>query len=488
MANLGGKRAWIAAGVVALLALAIVPAVSSAASPAIGSGVAAATATNPCSGSGTSSGGGGGLSDTQWAYGGEGWSNWSFSFGNVTISSNSSFGWTVVFTLVSNGTTGITTLEEQRTVGITVWTNVTKPDLSVAYYYHAVEIDDAFANITNSSTVYVHGQPVPALGILNASASACSAIHQSLAVTNETATRAASLNVTGAAQAAVVFTPSLGLIPLNLTGVFMWNSTATASASASWNVSYAYTTLNGAGGSGSNTGSLSGTSQVYLTGYRCWADHAFSDHRSRVGVNFWLQGPFDAYDGFIFLPRSFDFFGPATHGYNSFGFGSAGISAESLYLTPGPQGFAVTAADQSFGAVDSGANMYAGPQSGFAPEASSSSPTVVYGQPMTVGQARSVDHGLIGTPGPSTHSPVGGAATAALGTEVLVVLVVLVASGIVGAVGAVEWVSYSRRRSAGGNETLQSVPQGAMAASPNLGVPSVARGGRTTPEEPSHPR
>lgn len=442
--NLGGRRAWISAGVVLLLAVAIVPAVSGAASSGGTPAVSAATTTQgPCSSAGGHTGP---LPDSQWAYGGQGWSNWTFTFGNVTYSYNSSFGWTVVFTVISNATTGVTLLEEQRTMGITVWSNLTKPNLTVTYFYHASEVDGAFANITNHSTVYVNDTPVPALGILNASVAACSVIDEALQVTNATATRTASLNVTGVAEASVSFSPSLGLVPLNLTGVDMWNSSSTATSAASWNISFAYTELNGASGSGSKVGSLSGSAQVNVTGFRCWARHAFSDHRSRIGVILTVQGPFNAYDGFILLPRHFDFFGSATHNYDSLGFGSAGISSETLYLSPRSGGLAVTAADQSFAAFDTGMGAFAGPRFGFSPEAPSSPMLTVYGQPMSVSQAKAVGQGLTSTPrGVSTPAPVQGSAPTTHGSSMIVPLVVIVVVGIVGTIGAVAWVSYRRR-------------------------------------------
>jgi len=469
MANLGGKRGWIAVGVVLLLALAIVPTISGTASAGAGSGAAAASSTGSCSSPGTSSGGGGPPpSDTQWAYGGQGWSNWTFTFNNVTITYNSSFGWTVVFTVVKNTTSGITMLEEQRTVGVTVWSNLTKPNLTVSYFYHAQEIDGAFANITNGSTVYVKGQPVPALGILNASVAACSAITQALEVANQTVTRTASLNVTGVAEASVSFSPSLGLVPLNLTGVYMWNSSSTATSAANWNMSYAYTKLDGASGSGSKAGSLSGTAEVYLVGYRCWAHHLFSDHTSRQGVTIALQGPFNGYDGFILLPHGFDFFGTATHGYDPYGYGTAGISSESLYLSPGPGGLAVTAADQSFGAVNSGVNGYASPGFGLASPESSSPAATVYGQPMTVSQARAVDQGLTSNPGLSGHAPVAGSSLLPSGGSLIVILVAVVVMGVVGVIAAVEWVSYTRRRTSNEDgENPNTPPEGATLTDPN---------------------
>jgi len=251
MRKLGRKGTWAAIGMVLLLGLAIVPAATSAASTTTASAVAVAPAASGCSSASGSGGLSGGPSDAQWAYGGQGWSNWSISFHDWTFSYNSTFGWTVVFTVVSNSTTGVTMLSEQRTLGITVWANITSPKFSAQYLYHAFESDGAFANVTNRSTVYVEGSPVAALGLLNASVAACSAVHQALTVANQTVTRSGYLNVTGMAEASVSFSPSLGLIPLNLNGVEEWNSSSTATAAANWNIAYAFMELNGTTGSGS---------------------------------------------------------------------------------------------------------------------------------------------------------------------------------------------------------------------------------------------
>jgi hypothetical protein len=172
----------------------------------------------------------------------------------------------------------------------------------------------------------------------------------------------------------------------------------------------------------------------------------FWDHKSRPGVILVLQGPFVGYDGFILLPRSFDFFGPAVHGYDPFAFGSAGISSEALYLSPGAGGLAVTAADQSFAAFDTGANGFAGPQSGFAPAASNSPATTVYGQPMSVSQAHAIAQGLTSTPGSSAGAPARGGAALASGESLLLVVAIVVVASLVGAIATVEWVAHSRRR------------------------------------------
>ena len=478
--------AWVAVGMVVLLALAIVPAFTGASGSAQPLGAATASTSASCPTSSSQTGGqSSGHADTQWAYGGQGWSNWSIMYHNVTFSYNSSFGWTVVFTVVTNATTGITMLEEQRTLGITVWANLTTPHKTVDYLYHAYEQDSAFANVTNHSTVYVNGAPVPALGLLNASVAACSAVHQAISIANATVTRNGYLNVTGAAQATVSFSPSLGLIPLNLSGVEEWNSSSTATASASWNVSYAYLELNGSSGSGSKVGSLSGTYPVNLRGYKFGARHAFSDHKSRVGVVLVLQGPFNCYDGFILLPRNFDFFGTAAHGYDPYSFGSASISSESLYISPGPGGLAVTAADQSFAAVNTDMNGFAGANTLVASDAVSSPAATVYGQPMSVSQAKSIDRSLAATPTLSPATPTHSSSVLGSSTELLAVVVGAVAVGIVGVVAALTWASSTRRRNT--TDPNRVVPPGAS----NAGMTVVSPGesdGSSPPEGPTQPR
>src|SRR5271157_2742885 len=334
MAKIGGTKLWVAAtGVVLLLAFVAIPALSGSASAA----PVMSTASNDTA--------------TQWAYGGQGSSVNSLTFGNVTITWNATFGWTVVFT-VTPMTPGTWMLEEQRTVGITISESYSGPVLQASYNYHGQEVDVAFANLTNQSVVYVNGQAVPALGIDNASASVSGSISEAVSKTIHGLTSSASLEVTGIAQASTSFSPSLGLIPLNLTGIDQWNSTATGTPSASWNVSYTWTDkgFNGTtgSGSGSKAGSLSGSGPVNLTGYKLKiAPPVFSDKKPRTAVVLIVQGVFDNYDGFIFVPRAFDLFGIAAHDYDSTSLGSAAISAETLYVSSGPGGTSVTAASTS---------------------------------------------------------------------------------------------------------------------------------------------
>jgi hypothetical protein len=465
MAKLGGRKAWIAAGVALLVGLAIVPAFSGAASAAT---VSPAATPSPA---------------TSWAYGGQGWSNNTLILGNTTITYDSMFGWTVIFTVTHDSGAGVWTLEEQRTLGITITATVTTPKLSATYHFHGQEVDVGFVNITNQSTVYVNDQGVPALGIVNASVAVSGLIDESLAISAKGVTHSASLDVTGTAQTSTSFSPSLGLIPLNLSGVNQWNSTATASPSASWDIAYTYTALNGTSGSGYKTGSLSASGPVTVTGYKVAVTHPFSDGKTRIGVLLIIQGPFDCYDGFLLVPHDFDLFGTATHSYGSLELGSAGISSEELYLSAGPGGLAVTAADQTFSSADTAANAEAAPSAGPAPAAAPSSPSAtVEGQPMSVAEAQEIDHSLTNVPG--------SAGASVLLSVLDVALIGLAAAAIVGTIGVIEWRSYARRRSKGGlvggygENWTNGVPP-ASALPPTTSVPSGPERGSGPAEDPN---
>ncbi len=457
MAKIGGTKGWVAAaGVALLMAFVAVPALSGAASAAP---VTSAVSPN---------------SSTQWAYGGQGWSNNTLQYGNVTITWDASFGWTVVFT-VTPTTLDTWMLEEQRTVGITIAASYSGPILHATYNYHGQEADVAFANLTNQSAVYVNGQPVPALGIDNASASLSGAISQAVTKTIGGHTASASLDVTGVAQVATSFSPSLGLIPLNLTGVNEWNSSAIGSPSASWNVSYSWMDqgYNGTTGSGagSKAGSLSGTGVVNLTGYKVHLPPpVFHDGKDRTAIVLVVQGVFDNYDGFIFVPHDFDLFGTAAHDYDATSFGSAAISAETLYVSSGPDGPSVTAASSTFGSDDQSVNALATPSPQISPPAGAATPgspgDTVLAQPMSVSAANSEANCLT--------NGCGGATAAGMGGALLVALVGVAAALVVGTVGVIEWRSYARRRSQKGlvggySATWPNGVPPAAAHSPSMG-------------------
>jgi hypothetical protein len=459
MAKIGGTKGWVATvGVALLLAFVALPALSGAASA---SSVPSAVPAD---------------SSTQWAYGGQGWFNGSLQSGLGNISWTSSYGWTVVFTVTPTGF-GMWMVEEQRTVGITIAATYTGSGVTVTYNFHGSESDVGFANVTNQSVVYATdtpgqaGQPVPALGIINASASVNASISESISKTVAGHTASASLSVLGVGQASTSFSPALGLIPLNLSGVNEWNSTATASPSASWTVSYSWNDqgFNGttASGSGSKSGSLSGTGTVTLHGMKVYLVPVFKDHKPRMAIVLQVDGVFDNYDLFLWIPHDFDLFGTASHDYDPVSMGSAGISAETLYMSSAPGGLGVTAASSTFGGNDASVNALATPMSETAPAASASPTGTVLAQPMSVSQANAESNCLRnGCGGAAAAGPIGGLFVALVGVAVAVV---------VGTVGVIEWRSYARRKSRKGlvggygESWPNGVPPAAALSPPTMG-------------------
>jgi hypothetical protein len=418
---------------------------------------------------------------TQWAYGGQGWDNGSIMSGNTTISWTSSFGWTVIFSETNTSNTSVM-IEEQRAVGVDVKISVSTPVLSANFTYSGSEADTAFANLTNAATVYVNGSAVPALGIENAAVQAQASVDQSITVHNAITghSHSAWLNVSGNAAASVSFAPALGLIPLNLTGVNQWNSSATATPSATWTLSYNWANLgwNGSTGSGSGSvsGNLSASGPVTVTGYKVTLVPLFHDHVSRTAVILIVSGPLDAYDGFILVPHGFDLFGGQHHAFDADAFGSAGISAETLYVSQGRDGPVPTAASTTFGAAGTATATLGAPTQGAQPAAGDNPSATVLGSPMSVAQAQAESSCL-------THGCGGATATTGSGLFGIAVIALAVAA-VVGTVAVVEWRSYARRRSQKGlvggygESWVNGVPPaGAPQAPPAAGSPPPGPGG-----------
>ncbi|MCI4373084.1 MAG: hypothetical protein L3K02_05520 [Thermoplasmata archaeon] len=420
----GGMKGWLlVTGIAILFSLALAPALTGAASAASPSVVPATT---------------------QWAYGGQGNSTGNLQVDASTITWNASFGWTVIFT-ATNTSNSTVQLEEQRTVGIDLTTTLSAPNISASYTLHGTESDLAFVNLTDAATVYVNGTPVPAVGIDNESLHVAAAVDQAVQVTLHGHNHGGWLNVSGSAQGVVSFTPALGLVPLNLSGVDMWNSSATSSPAASWNINYAWADLGWNGttrsGSGAVNGSWNATGPVSLIGLKVAVSHPFNDHKVRTAVILLVQGPVDAYDGYLLVPHDFDLFGGAAHPFDSVSLGSATIGSghgETLYLSPGARGPLVSDADSSYGATPGAASTLAQPTSGPSPAANSAPGGAVPGQPMTVAAAQAESACLTnGCPG---------TASAVSSTLLGIAVIALAVVAVVGTVAVIEWRSYARRR------------------------------------------
>jgi len=383
-------------------------------------------------------------STATWAYGGQNSSSGTVTLGNLTATWNTSIGVVVIFNATPTGA-NTTQLEAQRTIGISVLITIAVPNGSVTFSYKALEVDTAYANITNASSVDVAGVMVPALGIDNSSFHGTASLTESIVGHAAGRTAAGYLNVSAEAAANVQFTPALGLIPLDLTGVSAWNSTATAAPSATWNVSYnyAYFGWNNTTGSGgtSRTGSWDATGPVALTGNIITVNlPSFRDHAPRVGILLTLQGPADIYDGFIIVPHAFDLFGGAHHVYDNESLSNVSISGDVLFLSAGHVGAAsLTASELAIGRANGAQPLVASPT----PAASNVGASVV-AQPESVSAAQSQSHCL--EFGCAAASPwfTGLVAAAVIGGLI---------AAVAGTVGVVEWRSYARRK----NRTNQLV-------------------------------
>ncbi len=462
MAKSSGTKGWLVlTGVALLVALAAVPALAGAATAA----PAPLTAANT-------------TPSNQWAYGGVGWSNNTVIIGSDELTWNASFGWTVILTVTSTGP-NTTEISELRTVGIDLAATFTSPTASAAYSFHAQEVDSAFANLTNASTVYVGGTAVPALGIVNDSTSSQGALAEAISVTDHGTTKTASLNVNASAQTAASFSPALGLIPLNLSGVTVWNSSAYVTPSASWNVSYTWANNGFFNTTGSGTkdfnGTLSTPGEVNLTGYdvsKTYGVPSFPDHVPRHAIVLIVEGPLGNYDAFVFVPRAFDLFGGGSQPYASESLGSAAISAQTLYVSEGVHGYAVTAGATTFGATTSAVSTLEASTGGVTPAAAGSPGTTVVGAPMSVSQAKAENSWLT--------SGMAGAAKSILGVGAIVVIAGLAVAAVVGTVVVVEWRSRARSQTQHGlvggygERWPNGVPPGAAAPSQPVTPPTGA--------------
>ncbi len=372
----GTKRRLATFTTVALLALAVVPALAASASAA-----AVPSSAHPASGA-----------SGEWAYGGQGWSAGGINAGTVSLTWNASAGAVVIYNSTNTSAT-TTELTAQRTVMVTVTASLSAPNESWAYSFKLLEVDRAYANLTSAAAVTLSNSTVvPALGILNASLHANVSLQASLVGTSGNKSMSDYLNASGWAHSQVAFAPALGLVPLNLTGVTGWTSSANASGSAAWNISWSFTDHGFNGTTASKSGYISGTwstaTEVLLTGHVVGPYAKWVDHRVRLGINLGLTGPFDLYAGVLLVPHGFDLLGGGAHAYAASGIGATAGVTENLYLfgTSHVSARAVTAANLNASASTPTAYLPAG---AIAPAASSGASPSVWENPESVGAAQS---------------------------------------------------------------------------------------------------
>lgn len=424
---------------------------------------------------------------TAWAYGGTNSSSGTLTIGSTVVTWNVTVGVDVIFNATPT-VANTTELQIQRTVAVDVYLTLTSPNLTGSFSLKGLEVDHGYANVTNASSVDASGTMVPALGLDNSSVSAKASLNEALVGTKGGTTAFAYFNVSGAAHGTVQFTPALGLIPLNLTGITSWNSTATATPAAAWSFAYnyAYHGWNGTTGQGgaTRTGSWNATGPVNLTGQVISLPAArFVDHAARTAVVLLVSGPADLYDGFLLVPHGFDLFGGQRQSFDYASLSTSTITGDVVFVSAGHLHlWSFSAARLTFGASYPAATavpMTGGAAPAAAPLTNGAAASVL-AQPESVSAAQSQAHCLqfgCGATGPWY--------TGLAGAALIGALVV----AVVGTVGVIEWQSYSRRKSTknqlvgGYSESMaQGVPPGATLPSVPSSLPSM--GG---PESPNGP-
>ncbi len=421
------KRMWLTVAVGIFVALMVVPMLASSASAApapqtLGNTPAA----------------------HQWAYGGEAWQNGTVILSSAEYSYSAFFGWTVIWTATPTSSNTLS-LEAQRSMATTLTVDYCAPQCSspavtATFGLKAQESDLGFANITNQSTVDESAVVVPAVGLVNDSTSSQSHLTENLQYTIGGHTASRMLTVSGNSNSSAAFSPSLGLIPLNLSAAGSWNSSAQFAAQGAWMLNYGWgvTTLAGVStnGSGVANGTVQHSGEVNLTGYVLGNVH-LRDHTVVPAILLVVQGPFDDYDGFILVPHAYDLFGGAAHGFDPYRMGGATISSASVDGSIIGGQFHPTAASAAFGAQASDVNPPT-PSGGPPSAASYGAPSEsVQAQPMSVAAAQQESNCL-------TTACGGSGGTAAPILPILVIA--LVVATVIGTVSAVGWRVHARRK------------------------------------------
>jgi hypothetical protein len=443
-----GRLAAVAA--VALLALAVVPALAVSASAS-----ATPSAANPAI-----------LTSREWAYGGEGWSAGGITLGHESLTWNATAGAVVIYNATNTSAT-TTEITATRTMMERLTATFTAPNVSWTYQFKVLEVDHAYANLTDLANVTLANlSVVPALGLLNAEIHGNVTLAASLVGHTPNGSVSDYLNVSGWANAQVSFTPALGLVPLNLTGVTSWTAAANATGSAAWNLTWSFVNHDWNGTSASASSYISGTwstaTEVVLFGHVAGTYAKWVDHRLRTALALGLTGPFDLYAGVFLVPHGFDLFQGGAKAYASSGLGTTVQTSEFVFVSDGPKHLyaaSFTAANFTAGTSTPAGFTVGGGDAPAVTPAASSGPTV-WEQPESPSAAQSQAN-CFATGCPAGSNPFGG------------LLLPLAIAGL--AIAVIAGVALSRRsRGPGGKASdtpLSSTPTSMGPTPPTGPVP-----------------
>ena len=267
-----------------------------------------------------------------------------------------------------------------------------------------------FANVTTASTVNVNGSAVPAIGLLDASASESA---------NATGTASISGGIYSGpniyasaqvnAQAAATFSPALGLVPTQVNPGLIWNSSSSYTASAAGTYGYHYyipcmyqstinanCTTNAATFSTSVAASVPSAASVALQG-QDWGSYQVSDAygtQTFQVITLSFTGALGTTDGVFLVPSSIggaiSAISPVGHALHA-GTGLAMVSSPMAAAPGGSLYYSTSGGHVGFSGSSIGSSLYS----------SASAPSNAV--PMDPTAAQSLANGLL-TPSKSASS------------------------------------------------------------------------------------
>ncbi len=395
-------------------------------------------------------------SSDSWAFGVDRWFNLTVDTPHGVHSISAHFEWYAVFgrTNVSSHVTNLE-IEDWALSDFTARycsPNCSGPTVDVLLHHATYQRTLGELNLTNSGVVYEAGIAVPAIAILNTSASLSGWTKSSSLVSLVTpgiAQRVSEVfSAAVEARADLALAPALGLAPLNLSVGTAWNASSVYTGSADWAVNWSYSKTNASGEivnvSGNPSASLDSTGTVSSTGVVS-GTLALPNGTVLPSISLNVGDPFELLDGALLLPLDGGFLDDSHGPWDSYQMGSASVAGlkVGIDLGWGLGRFQLLTASAFYSTNDTAVNRGETDLDGFGgnqPTAFGSSPngygipaTEVVASPMSVASARSaaacLTEGVCTVPAPADY---------------LVRVLVVAAVGAVAAAGVLYWGRRTR--------------------------------------------
>lgn len=280
----------------------------------------------------------------------------------------------------------------------------------------AWQTTSAWGNFTSNATVFENSTPARAIGLLDASSSTRSNLTIATfsatksSVLAPTVERSEYLSAATVSRSSVTFSPALGLIPINVTGLdpatAAWNSSSTYVAHGTVTSSY-YWAFHGpvvgnltSGGPVTSTSSFSPTGTLSVSGSFASTAGVLLDglKTSIPALRLNLSGPFSAEDGVLLVPAPADVFGTAAQPWGADQASAALVQPYAIDYDPAAGHFGLIASSRAYQVTSANPADIDGPGSSTAsnsPVAASVATmdpvgsTIVQGEPEAVGSANS---------------------------------------------------------------------------------------------------